>query len=155
MISKKTYYALKALIQLGKLNAVVEKPVLINSIIEKDKLPKKFVESILIELKQSGVIKSKMGKGGGYYFTKSPKDIGIGSIMRTLEGPIALIPCASKTAYESCSNCQDETTCSIRFLFQSVRDEAAKILDSTSLEDLLAHEKKLEYLVSQTMDFVI
>ncbi len=155
MLSKKSYYALKALLYLGKHDARPENPVLVKKLIEDTKLPKKFIESILVEIKQTGIINSKMGKGGGYYLSKSPETIYVGSVIRTLDGPLALIPCVSKMAYESCSHCRNEQTCSINRLFKEVRDQTAKILDGTSLKDLLEKETQLDILQSKGYHYVI
>ena len=155
MLSKKSYYALKALLALGKANATQNNPMLIKSIIQTNHFPRKFIEAILVDLKQTGIVSSKMGKGGGYYLSKSPEDIKIGSIIRTLDGPLALIPCVSKTAYEMCSHCGNENICSIRLLFKEVRDKTAELLDNTSLKTLMDQEKSLELIHSKGLHYVI
>src|ERR1700744_1798436 len=100
MLSKKTQYALKAL---GYLAAKYgEGPVLIADIAKKKKIPVKFLETILLELKQASVLDSKKGKGGGYYLTQNPKKTSLATVMRVVGGPIALLPCASLNFYEKC-----------------------------------------------------
>ena len=85
-----------------------------------------------------------MGKGGGYYLSKPTNKIIIGNVIRTLEGPLALISCVSKTAYEDCSHCGNKNACSIRIIFQEIRDKTAELLDSTTLKSMLTQEDKLE-----------
>ncbi len=155
MLSKKTYYALKALILLGKQKATLQNPILIKTLIEKTGLPKKFTEAILVDLKQANIINSKMGKGGGYYLSKPTDKIIIGSIIRKLEGPLALIPCVSKTAYEDCSHCGNKNACSIRIVFQEIRDKTAELLDSTTLKTMIDQEEQLELSHSKGLHYVI
>lgn len=135
MLSKKMKYALKALIFLAREGA--EKPVLISDIAEKEGIPKKFLEAILLELKNKGVLESRKGKGGGYLLGKIPKEIKLGEVMRALDGPIAPLPCLSRTAYAKCDECEDEKTCGIRLIMKEVYEANIKILDSTSLADIL------------------
>lgn len=112
-----------------------EGPVLIADISTGEHIPKKFLELILLELKRGGLLHSKMGKGGGYSLSKSPSEITIGQIVRILDGPLAPIPCVSKTAYRKCDECENEKTCEIRKIMMQVRDASAAILDHTSLMD--------------------
>ena len=133
MISQKTKYALKALLLLADDEKAKSGPVLISDLAERGKIPQKFLEAILLELKNHGILQSKKGKGGGYFLAKSPEEIKIGGIVRILEGPLAALPCASQTAYRKCDECRDEEICGIRMLFKEVRDTTAEILDNTSL----------------------
>jgi len=146
LLSKKTYYALKALLYLGKAKASIQNPMLIKELVEKTGLPKKFTEAILVDLKQAGMINSKMGKGGGYYLAKPSHHIIIGTVIRNMDGPLALISCVSKTAYEDCSHCKNKNACSIRIIFQEIRDKTAELLDSTSLKSMIDQEETLEQL---------
>jgi Rrf2 family protein len=146
LLSKKTYYALKALICLGKAKTSIQNPMLIRHIIEKTDLPQKFTEAILVDLKQAGIINSKMGKGGGYYLAKPTNQIIIGTVIRIFEGPLALVSCVSKMAYEDCSHCKNKNACSIRIIFQEIRDKTAELLDSTTLKSMLDQEETLESL---------
>jgi len=134
MLSKKAKYALKALLFLSKNED--RGVILIAEISEKEGIPKKFLEQILLELKKQGILQSKRGKEGGYFLGRKPKDIGIGQVVRIIDGPLAPIPCVSKMAYRRCDECIDEKTCEIRNLFLQVRDATIEILDNTSLEDL-------------------
>ncbi len=135
MISQKTKYALKALIYLAKYYG--EGPILISHLAQQEKIPKKFLELILLELKNFGFLRSKKGRGGGYYLGRPPDTITLGQIIRILDGPLAPIPCVSATAYERCEECHDELACGLRLVMQEVRDCTAKILDNTSLQDVL------------------
>ncbi|PIR32557.1 MAG: transcriptional regulator [Alphaproteobacteria bacterium CG11_big_fil_rev_8_21_14_0_20_44_7] len=136
MISNRTKYAIKALLAIHRDDS--DKPVHIYDIAKNENIPQKFLELIMLDLKKTGVIDSKRGKGGGYFLTMQPDDIKIGSVIRAFEGPIALLPCASLTNYKKCKDCADETTCSLRHLMQEVREKTAQILDDTSLTSLAA-----------------
>jgi Rrf2 family protein len=135
MLSKKTKYALHALTHLGKKEG--RTPVLIQEISEAYGISHKFLENILLELKKAGILGSKKGKGGGYYLIKEPKEISLSKIIRLLDGPIALVPCASLNYYETCVECKDEATCGIHKVMIRVRDEMLKTLDNKNLEDIL------------------
>ena len=135
MLSQKSKYALKALVVLSQ--EYGKGPVLISEIAGREKIPHRFLELILLELKNHGVLLSRKGKGGGYFLGKPPDHIAVGYVLRMLEGPLAPLPCASKTAYRKCEECVDEKTCGIRILMKEVRDATAAILDSTTLEDVL------------------
>lgn len=141
MLSKKAKYALQALLQLAK--EYEQGPILISELARREGIPKKFLELILLDLKNHGVLQSKKGKGGGYFLGKAPQAIYVGQIIRVLDGPLAPIPCVSQTAYMKCSECHDEKTCGIRLVMQEVRDATAKILDSTSLADMIKNVAKL------------
>lgn len=141
MLSKKAKYALQALLQLAK--EYEQGPILISELAQREGIPKKFLELILLDLKNHGILQSKKGKGGGYFLGKAPQAIYVGQIIRVLDGPLAPIPCVSQTAYMKCHECQDEKTCGIRLVMQEVRDATAKILDSTSLADMIKNVEKL------------
>ncbi|HYB89627.1 MAG TPA: Rrf2 family transcriptional regulator [Candidatus Binataceae bacterium] len=151
-MSKKTKYALKAMMVLAK--EYGQGPVLISEIARREDVPQKFLELILLELKNQGILQSKKGKGGGYFLGRPPQQISIGHVIRVLDGPLAPLPCASKTAYMRCSECRDERTCGIRMVMKDVRDATAKILDSTTLADML---KRVEVAVSggEALSFAI
>jgi Rrf2 family protein len=135
MISKKAKYGLKALLMLAQVHG--QDPVLIMDIAEKERIPKKFLESILLELKRHGLVQSKKGKGGGYFLARNPGSITLGDVIRFLDGPIALVPCVSRTAYRKCDDCDDEATCGIRIVMKEVRDAMGLILDGTTLADVV------------------
>ena len=135
MLSKKAKYGLKAMFYLA--DRFGKGPVLIADLAVEEHIPKKFLELILLELKRSGLLHSKMGKGGGYYLNKPPDEVTVGQVVRILDGPLAPIPCVSKTAYRKCDECDNERTCEIRKIMMQVRDASATILDYTSLKDAL------------------
>jgi Rrf2 family protein len=135
MLSKKSKYALKALIVLAK--EYGQGPILISDIAQREGIPPKFLELILLELKNQGILQSRKGKGGGYFLGREPRLISVGHVVRVLDGPIAPLPCVSKTAYMRCRECRDEKSCGIRMVMKEVRDATAKIMDSTSLADIL------------------
>ena len=136
MLSKKSKYGLKALLVLAEESG--RGPVLISELADRQRLPRKFLEAILLELKRHGILQSKKGKGGGYFLRHAPSEITLGQVIRVLEGPLALIPCVSQTAYMKCEECVDEETCGIRLAMKDVRDATAQILDNTTLEALNA-----------------
>ena len=139
MISKKTKYGLHALIYLSqKYN---KGPVLIADLASEENIPKKFLELILLELKNHRLLESKKGKGGGYQLAKDPKEIKLGQIVRILDGPLAPVSCVSEVAYKRCKECMDEDSCGIRLVMKDVRDAMSNILDKTSLEDVVSRMK--------------
>jgi len=134
MLSKKTKYGLKAMVYLAR-NAD-RFPILISEISQNEMIPQKFLEGILLDLKKNGLLASKKGKGGGYFLMRPAQEITIASIIRVLDGPIALLPCVSLNYYQKCSDCHDELTCSLNRVMVQVRDKTLKVLESQSLEDL-------------------
>jgi len=135
MLSMKAKYGLRALTVLARRYG--QGPVLISDMSSGEKIPHKFLELILLELKRQGILQSKKGKGGGYLLSKPPASISVGDVIRTLDGPLALLPCVSQSAYRPCEECIDETTCGIRSVMKEVRDVTSKILDNTSLQELI------------------
>src|SRR5271155_2080921 len=135
MLSKKSKYALKAMLVLAK--EYGQGPVLISDLAQREGIPRKFLELILLELKNQGLLQSKKRKGGGYFLGREPRQISVGHVIRVLDGPIAPLPCVSKTAYMRCRECRDERSCGIRLVMKEVRDATSKILDSTTLADML------------------
>jgi len=133
MLSKKTKYGLKALTYIAKKQC--EDPVSISEIAREENISQKYLESILLSLKKAGILSSKKGKAGGYYLLKTPEEIPMSKIIRTLEGPIAMLPCVSLNFYEKCDDCPDEKTCSVHKLMIQVRDSTLKILEHTTLAD--------------------
>jgi Rrf2 family protein len=134
MLSKKSQYAFKALAYLTeKFN---QGPVLISEISTKKKVPLKFLENILLELKKAGILESKKGKGGGYFLKKDPAQIKVATIVRLVNGPIAMLPCVSLYFYKRCDNC-DETSCGLHDIMIQVRDASLGVLENKTLADLL------------------
>ncbi|MEI9958138.1 MAG: Rrf2 family transcriptional regulator [Ferruginibacter sp.] len=137
MLSKKTQYGLKAL---GYLAAKYgQGPVLISEIARKKKIPIKFLESILLQLKNKGVLDSKKGKGGGYFLAQSPKKTTLALAIRIVDGPIAMIPCVSLNFYQKCKDCE-EATCGLNKAMAFTRDATLKILEKKTLYDLIDDE---------------
>jgi Rrf2 family protein len=135
MLTKKTKYALKALTSLAQ--EYDRGPVLIAELARRERIPRKFLELILLELKNQGILRSKKGKGGGYALGRKPEAISLGHVMRVLDGPLAPLPCVSQSAYQPCEECLDEASCRIRLVMKVVRDATTEILDNTSLADLM------------------
>jgi Rrf2 family protein len=133
MLSKKTQYAFKALMYLAQ--NTDKGPVLIAEIAKKKKIPLKFLENILLELRKAGVLESKKGKGGGYYFAVPPAQVPVAKVIRLLDGPIALLPCVSLNFYERCKNC-DEKSCGLHDMMVNVRDATLKVLEKRTLADM-------------------
>jgi Rrf2 family protein len=138
MLSNKAKYALKALIVLAK--EYGQGPVLVSEIARREGMPRKFLELILLDLRNDGTLHSRKGKGGGYFLVHPPNRVSVGHVIRLLDGPLAPLPCISKTAYMRCRECLDERRCAIRMIMKEVRDATARILDSTTVADLLQVE---------------
>lgn len=135
MLSKKTQYAFKALTFIAERKK--EGPVLIAEIAKKKRIPLKFLENILLEMRKAGLLESKKGKGGGYFFKVDPKDIRLAQVMRLIEGPIALLPCVSLNFYERCKDC-DEKKCGLNRVMIQVRDNMLEVLENKTVYDLIA-----------------
>lgn len=133
MISKKMKYALKALIQIANKK---EEFIKANEIAEQGNIPKKFLEQILLELKKGRIINSKQGNVGGYYYVKDPSKVTLADVYRLIDGPIALVQCASKNFYEPCADCPNEETCIIRHVLLDVRDETLRVLEKRTIDSL-------------------
>ncbi|MUP44373.1 Rrf2 family transcriptional regulator [Gramella sp. BOM4] len=134
MLSKKTKYGIKALAYIARKKD--RKPVQASEISESENISQKFLESIMLELRKSGFLGSKKGKGGGYYLIKEPGEIRMTAVIRVLEGPIAMVPCVSLNYYEKCDDCPDENTCSVHKLMIQVRDASLQVLGENTLEDI-------------------
>ena len=137
MLSKKTQYGLKALGYLA--SRYGQGPILISEIAKKKKIPIKFLESILLQLKNKGVLDSKKGKGGGYFLANAPKKTSLAFAIRIVDGPIAMIPCVSLNFYEKCKDC-NEATCGLIKAMAFTRDATLKILEKKTLYDLIDTE---------------
>ncbi len=153
LLSKKTKYGLRALLALAKKQD--QGPVQISDLANQEGIPKKFLELILLELKNKGILQSKKGKGGGYFLGKPPDEITLGSVIRSLEGPLAPLPCVSQMAHRKCDECVDEKTCGLRAVLQDVRDATAKILDGTTLADLSRRTELLEQEKNRVVVYAI
>jgi Rrf2 family protein len=135
-LSKRGEYALRALIDIGIAREQGRDLLPIRELAERERIPVKFLEQILLQLKEAGFLDSKRGKKGGYLLRKAPRSIRIGDVVRLIDGPLAPIPCVSKTAYAPCS-CPDEDHCGLRMLMLDVRNSIAEHLDRHTLEDVV------------------
>ena len=139
-ISKKTKYALEALCSLSRHYG--EGPILVHTVATEESIPLKFLQAILLELRNRGVVMSKKGRAGGYELSRPPQEITVGTVIRMIEGPLAPLPCARETDYRRCDECKDELTCGTRIVMRRVRDAMAQILDSTTLADVIREVDK-------------
>src|ERR1700681_634147 len=130
-LSKRTQYSLRALYALARNHG--RGPTLITQLAHAELIPKKFLEQILLSLKNTGLVSSKKGKGGGYLLVKPPDQITMASVIRVMEGPLAPLPCASETQFRKCDECIDIETCGTRIVMREVRDAIAIILERTTL----------------------
>jgi Rrf2 family protein len=146
-LSKRGEYGLKAMIDLASQDeptAVTQ----IKDIAKRQQIPVKFLEQILLTLKNAGLLRSRAGVGGGYYLAKAPAEITLGQVVRTLDGPLAPISCVSQMAYERCV-CDDESTCGLRLAMLDVRNAIAEILDKTTLADVSTRVEKAQRTTSR------
>lgn len=134
MLSKRTKYGLKALAFIARRHG--GDPVAVSEIAKCENIPPKFLESILLTLRKSGVLSSRKGKGGGYYLLKPPGEIPMTDVIRILEGPIAMLPCVSLNYYEKCKDCPNEDECRVNKLMIKVRDNTLKVFHDNTLADL-------------------
>jgi Rrf2 family protein len=148
-LSKRGEYGLRAMIRLAEPAPKSNIPVMmqIKDISQREQISPKFLEQILLTLKNAGLLHSKMGVGGGYYLARSASEITLGQIFRVLDGPVAPIRCVSQTAYEPCG-CPDEQTCGLRLAMSDVRNAIADILDNTSLADITSRQSALRKQLS-------
>jgi len=142
MLTKKAKYAIKAMIYLSKKKK--GEHALISEISEDERIPKKFLEAILLDLRKAGYLGSKKGKGGGYYLIKPAEEVNMADVLRLFEGAIALVPCVAHKYYERCDECVDEETCAIREVFRIVREQTVNILKENNFAEVISKEKKLK-----------
>lgn len=142
-LSKRGEYGLRAMIALAGASAREGSSMMqIKEISEREQISPKFLEQILLTLKNAGFLHSKMGVGGGYYLARPASEITLGQVFRVLDGPVAPIRCVSQMAYEPCG-CPDEETCGLRLAMSDVRNAIAGILDTTSLADVTARQNSV------------
>ena len=141
MIAQKTRYALRSLLFLAEEQGGA--PVQLGRIAETQRVPPKYLELIMLDLKKSGLVKSARGPKGGYQLARPADQISFGEIVRTMEGPIALVSCASVNFYAPCGDCHHEATCAIRRAFAVLRDQSTAVLDSISLAQGAEWEERL------------
>jgi len=152
-----TQYSLRALYALSR--GYGQGPLLIADVAEREAIPKRFLEQILLKLKERGLVHSKKGKGGGYLLARSPAKVTLGEVIRLMEGPLAPLPCASVTAYRKCDECVDDRYCGTRLVMRDVRDAISRVLDQTTLDDVCqridrAHEDSPDYSPQELMYYI-
>ena len=135
MLSQRTKYALKALIALARSDP--GETLMIADIAAQETIPRKFLEMILVDLKRLGFVYSRRGRSGGYALAKSAEEITFGQVIRSVEGPLALLPCVSKSGYRRCADCASERSCPLHLVFAQVRDATALIMDGRTIADAL------------------
>lgn len=142
MLTKKGKYGLKALVDLARLEP--GETAFVTEIATRNNIPKKFLDTILLELRNTGILRSKKGPNGGYSLSKPADEIMIGQVIRALDGPLAPIRCASRTAFETCDDCANPEACQVRLSMTDVRDAIATILDNMTLSQFVARNKTAE-----------
>lgn len=152
-ISKKTKYGLQSLIVLARKYG--EGPVLIATLAKQEDIPIKFLELILLDLKNHGILESRKGPGGGYMLSRPPEKIIVGEVIRIMEGPLAPLPCASESAYRPCEECKDVECCGTRIIMREVRDAIADILDHTTLQDIVEKSNAMKRYREAAVSFEI
>ncbi|HEX4533122.1 MAG TPA: Rrf2 family transcriptional regulator [Rhizomicrobium sp.] len=140
MLSQKARYALHSLIVLARHDG--DEPMLIADIADEANAPRKFLEQILLEMKKRGIVRSQRGRQGGYLLGRDPKDITFADVIRVTDGPLALAPCVSVTAYHKCDDCIDEKVCALRRVLLQARDATADVLERSTIAAAAANRRK-------------
>ena len=143
MISQKTKYAIKALITLAEEQASGGGSLRIEEIASRSNSPKRFLEHILIDIRNAGIIGSRRGRDGGYVLIRSPESVPISDVLRMIDGPIAPLPCLSRRAYQRCEDCHDELNCRIRRVFADLFSAFLLMIESLTLADLMRNDSLL------------
>ena len=152
-LSKRSEYGMRAMIDLAtnldSQNGINNGNVVqIKEIADRQQIPAKFLEQILLSLKNAGLLNSKMGVNGGYYLARPAKEIALGQIFRVLDGPLAPLRCVSEMAYEPCG-CPDEEACGLRLIMLDVRNAISDIIDGTTLADIVQREDSARALLEE------
>lgn len=140
MLTARGKYGLKAMVHLAQLKP--DTTAQATEIASANDIPKKFLDAILGDLRKAGLIVAKKGPGGGYALAKRPREINVGTIIRSLDGPLAPIACASRTAYEPCKDCKDVKRCAVRITMTTVRDAMSDVLDRLTVADMVKSAKR-------------
>jgi Rrf2 family protein len=143
MISQKARYAFKALIALSESPSAECRQA--RDIAESERIPQSFLEQILLELRRAGLVASRRGREGGHFLLKDPADITFGEVLRLIDGPVAPLPCLSRTAYRRCHDCKDEKSCVMRRAFGRAYNATLEVLEQTSLADACADDSDLAH----------
>jgi len=141
MLTNKAKYALRAMIDLAA-HSGPDRPVMIGVIAKRQDIPRRFLENILLELRNEGMVVSYRGKAGGYALAHDADEISFADIIRVIDGHLAMAPCASRTAYQRCDDCKNEATCALRRTLMEARDAVAEVLENTTLADAMASVKR-------------
>jgi len=144
MLSQKARYALRALLHLVEYGA--DRTIQVGEMAEMQRIPRKYLEFIMVDLKKAGLVTSRRGPGGGYVLARGAHEISFVEVIRAIDGPIALVPCASENFYQRCDDCHDEATCAIRKVLMRVRSSAVEILEKTTLAEAAGSELAAEAL---------
>jgi len=147
MLSKKAKYAINALVYLAQ--QPLDQPIQISTIAEHENISRKFLETILLDLRNAGIVNSKKGKAGGYHMLQAPEDVNMADVMRIFDGPIALLPCVAHKYYQKCNECKDEANCGIRDIFADVRRETVKMLKEATLAEIIKRAESLHNPVTE------
>ena len=153
MISKKTKYALKALGYLAEHST--GDPILISELAGKENIPKKFLEAILVALRKGGVLKSRIGKGGGYLLAVPAEEITVSRVVQILEGEFAPLPCLSDTHATQCEECDDQASCSIRLVMWDVKNAVTRVMEAVSVADMVERSKAVRMKNRKIVDYSI
>ena len=148
MITQKMKYALKALMELAAERAGEGRPLRIEEIATRSGTPKRFLEHILLEIRNAGFIASVRGRHGGYILIKEPREVPLSELMRLIDGPIAPLPCLSRRAYQRCEDCPDEGACRLRQVFGQVFWSYLVLIESLTLADLVDRPATAEAVVA-------
>lgn len=152
MLSSRAKYATRALLDLTVHG--LDRPVQIQEIGERQNIPAKFLEQILLTLKRQGWVQSRKGPGGGYFLAVAPEQITLGAVVRAMDGPLAPISCVSVSGYMECG-CPDPDTCGLRAAFKQARDALAEVLDGTTFADIRDQQQRLSWDRQSVLDYVI
>lgn len=147
MITQKTKYALMALMALADERRGAGKALRIEEIARRSRTPKRFLEHILLEIRNAGLVSSVRGRTGGYVLIKEPREIPLSELLRLIDGPLAPLPCLSRRAYRRCNDCSDEATCRIRKVFAEVFWSYLLLIESLTLADLLENPSVVEHVM--------
>src|SRR5438034_6846363 len=153
-LSTRGEYALRALLVLGRDYQEDDSVVRIHEISAQQRIPKRFLEQILNDLKSVGVVESKRGVAGGYRLARHPNDVTLASVIRHVDGALAPVSCVSERFYQKCS-CPDESRCAIRNVMKEVRDAVVNIVENLTVADLCARARKLQEVQAEPIDFMI
>jgi Rrf2 family protein len=141
MLTARGKYGLKAMVHLGALET--DATAQASAIAEAHNIPKKFLDAILGDLRKAGLVISRKGPGGGYALARRPREIQVGMVIRALDGPLAPIACASRTAYQPCSDCKNVKACAVRIVMTAARDALSDVLDTLTISDMVSPTKSV------------